>query len=294
MRMRKAAEPGKLSKLENDRGSAAHRVRLLFGISLILFAIFAVGRVFAPPGDRSGDVPAQAAPPRTITVFAAASLTPAFTSLQAPFEKRNSGWKVRFNFAASSALRAQIEQGAPADVFAAADYAQMRPLAEARLVRAPATFARNRLVVVAPTANPGKFRSPKDLCRPGMRIITTSEAVPIGRYTSLAIEKLAAQPGYPAGFAARVARSIVSREANVRTVLAKVELGEADAAMVYATDARSTPRVKAFTLPEPANVEADYPIAVVAASPHGPGAEAFVRFVRSPEGRAVLLRQGFR
>lgn len=257
------------------------RLRALAGLGLAAGLLGALG----------GALQAQS---RTVTVFAAASLTDAFRSLQPAFEKHTPGVKVRFNFGASSQLRTQIEQGAPADVFASADHAQMQPLVSAGLVSPPRTFARNRLVVVVPSANPGQVRSARDLARPGLRVVTTAESVPIGRYTQEALRKLSGTPGYGADFARRVNANVASRETNVRGVLAKVELGEADAAIVYETDARSSTRVKSLPIPATANVLAEYPIAVVTATRQRPAAEAWTRFVLSPEGRAALHRFGFR
>jgi molybdate transport system substrate-binding protein len=210
------------------------------------------------------------------------------------FESANPRHSLRLNFGASSQLRAQIEQGAPADVFASADGAQMEPLVRAKLADSPVVFARNRLTVVVPTANPGKLRSSKDLARPRLRLVTTAENVPIGRYTAQVLGNLAKTRGYPADFAERVNANVVSREANVRTVLAKVELGEADAAVVYETDAKASRRVRSLSIPPTANVVAEYPIAVVAGSRNAEGAERFLRFVRSPAGARILRRHGFR
>lgn len=230
----------------------------------------------------------------TVTVFAASSLTNAFNELGPAFQRAYPGQQVRFNFGASSALRSQLQLGTPADVFASADYEQLEPLQKAGLVGAPNTFARNRLTVVVPKENPSKLRSPRDLARPGFRLVTTAEAVPIGRYTQVTLRKLGSQPGYPPDYVNRVNRNVASREPNVRAVLAKVELGEADAAIVYETDARASFRVKAIPIPEKANVMAEYPVAVVSASGNKSGAEDFIRLLRSSTGRAVLKRYGFR
>ena len=235
--------------------------------------------------------PAQ---PGSITVFAASSLTTAFTEIGGAYEKAHAGVAVRFNFAASSALRSQLQLGTPADVFASADREQLEPLEKAGLAVKPVVFAHNRLTMVVPKENPAKLRSPKDLARSGLRLVSTSEAVPIGRYTGEALEKLGGLPGYPADFAGRVKANVVSREPNVRAVLAKVELGEADAAIVYETDARSSSRVTAISIPEKANVIAEYPIAVIGNSANRETATDFVRFVRSKAGRVILQRYGFR
>jgi molybdate transport system substrate-binding protein len=250
----------------------------------LLAALVAV--TVAPRDVRSDD--------ETVTVFAAASLTRVFTELGPVFQRAHPGQQVRFNFGASSALRSQIQLGAPADVFASADHEQMAPLRKVRLVDAPATFARNRLALVVPLANPARIRSPRDLDQRGLRLVTTAPAVPIGRYTQQALARLAKLPGYPADFVARVNRNVVSREPNVRAVLAKVELGEADAAVVYETDGRASRRVKVLPIPEKANLIAEYPAAVVTATHQRDGAEAFVRFLQSPAARRVLKRYGFR
>jgi molybdate transport system substrate-binding protein len=245
-------------------------------------------------GCTAGTRPVGGAQRTRVTVFAAASLTEAFGEVKGAFEKASPAWEVRLSFGASSQLRAQIEQGAPADVFASADGEQMTPLVKTGRVSGPRVFARNRLAVVVPASNPGRIRSVKELARPGLRLVTTSVAVPIGRYTQEALGKLDRLPGYGADFTARVNRNVVSRETNVRGVLAKVELGEADGAIVYETDGRSTPRVKVLPIPEKANVVAEYPIVVVRDGPARAGGEAFSRFVLSKAGQEVLRRYGFR
>jgi molybdate transport system substrate-binding protein len=234
----------------------------------------------------------EAQPAKPLTVFAAASLTDAFNAMKPRFEREHPGTEVRLNFGASSQLRTQIEQGAPADVFASADTVQMQPLVNGRVVAAPVIFARNRLVVALPAANPGKVRSLRDLARRGLRILTTAESVPVGRYTQQALEKLGAD--YGNDYARKVNANVVSRENNVRSVLAKVELGEADAAFVYETDAASTRKVSVIKIPEKSNVIAEYPIAVVNAARDRALAEAWVRFTLSRSGKGTLKRFGFR
>lgn len=258
---------------------------MLARYSLLLGILLAAAPVAVPPAG-AGE--------RVITVFAAASLTDALRALAPEFAKASGGVKLRNNLGASSALRTQIEQGAPADVFASADREQMEPLVRARRVETPVTFARNRLVFVTPLSNPAGLRSLKDLGRPGLRLVATSEAVPVGKYTREILERLARRKEYGRDFPRRVTANVVSREPNVRGLLAKVELGEADAAFVYETDARASKRVRTFPIPEAVNVVAEYPIAIVTGAAHRPDALAFVRFVRSARGQAVLRRCGFR
>jgi len=240
--------------------------------------------------ERTGAVAA----PRAVTVFAASSLTNTFNAVEQEIKKVHPDLDLQLNFGASSALRSQLQLGAAADVFASADYEQMAPLQKAGLVGEPKTFARNRLTIVLPVENRAGIRSPKDLARPGLRLVTTSDTVPVGHYTRQALGKLAALRGYRPDFVARFNAGVVSREPNVRSVLAKTELGEADAAIVYETDALSSRRVKSIPIPEEANVTAEYPIAILKGAPNRAGAEQFVRFLRSDRGRAILKRFGFR
>jgi molybdate transport system substrate-binding protein len=229
-----------------------------------------------------------------LTVFAAASLTDAFREMGPVFERMNPGARVKFSFAASSLLRTQIEQGAPADLFASADQEQMQALARAGRVRGAVPFVGNRLVVVLPASNPGRVRRLADLARPGLRLVTTAEQVPIGRYTRRALGKMSAASALGADFQARVTRNVVSQEANVRGLLTKVMLGEADAAIVYASDAAAAGRkVAVVAIPVRYNEIVTYPAAVVTGASHPRLAAAFVQFLRSNAARAILKRHGF-
>lgn len=229
----------------------------------------------------------------TLHVFAAASLTESFKEVGAAFEKAHPGDTVELNFAGSQILRTQIEQGAPADVFASADLPQLEPLRRAGVIGPYRIFAHNRLVVVVPASHP-KVHRLQDLARPGIRVIVAGPTVPVGRYTAQVETKMNASGLYGDDFSARVAVNTVSQETNVRAVLAKVALGEADAGFVYLTDA-ATARGRVRTLPIPArlNVVAIYPIAVVTRSPAREKAGEFMAAVLSPAGQAVLQHHGF-
>ena len=144
-----------------------------------------------------------------------------------------------------------------------------------------------------PSSNPAAIHDPRDLARPGVRIVGAGEAVPISRYVAACLEKLAGLPGFPAGYTEAVESNVVSREDNVRAALAKVELGEADAAFVYATDAASSDAVDEIPIPEVANVEATYGAVAVGGSRHPAEAAAFVAWLAGPRGAAVLARYGF-
>jgi len=238
-----------------------------------------------------GQAPAAAAG-EPLRVFAASSLTEAFRDIAAEFGKAEAGAPVELSFGGSQILRTQIEQGAPADVFAAADRVQTDALTEAGLLARAQVFARNALVVVVP-ASDARVHGLQDLARPKMKLIVAGPTVPVGRYTAQVLAKLAASGFYGDDFEARVQANVVSQETNVRAVVAKVALGEADAGFVYRTDVLSgADTVRALPIAERYNVTAEYPIAVAAKSRH-PRAAAFVEWVLGPHGRAVLERYGF-
>lgn len=223
-----------------------------------------------------------------IEVFAASSLTEAFRSLEAAFERRHPEADVRLTLAGSQVLRLQIEQGAPADVFASADQRHVQSLVDQGRLGEVMAFAGNRLALVVPAHNPAGLRKLADLPR-ARRIVVGHGQVPIGAYTRTLLDRADAELG--GGFGAAVRRRIVSEEPNVRLVRAKVELGEADAAIVYETDVR--PPLRTIPLPETWNVPVRYPIGVVADAPNLALARAFVALVRSTEGRTHLANHGF-
>ena len=230
-----------------------------------------------------------------LTVFAASSLTEAFTAIATAFEREHASLRVECNFASSSALATQVEQGAPADVFASADGPQMQRVARQGLLAGDAvTFARTALVIAARTDGSPRIDTPHDLARPAVRIVFAARDVPIGTYARQALARLGADPAYGAAYERAVLSNVVSEEANVRAVLAKVELGEADAGIVYATDVRSAgPRVRAIAIPEAANVVAHYPIATLRDARNPPAAAAFVTYVTGPDGQGILRDAGF-
>jgi molybdate transport system substrate-binding protein len=226
-----------------------------------------------------------------IVVFAASSLTDAFTDLGARFQDASPGTRVTFNFGASSQLRTQLSQGARADVFASADQPQMEAASAASVLQGPPrVFARNRLVIIAPKGNPAHLTDLADLAREGLKLVAAQPNVPIGQYTTDLLERASADATYGPDFRARVESNIVSREDNVRQVVAKVQLGEADAAVVYATDA--TPQVDQLPITDRLQTLATYPIAVARGS-NPAGGQAFVAYVLSPAGTSVLARWGF-
>ncbi|RDI48297.1 molybdate ABC transporter substrate-binding protein [Nocardia mexicana] len=219
----------------------------------------------------------------TVTVFAAASLKQVFTDLGAQFEAAHPDTKVALSFAGSSDLAAQLNQGAPADVFASADTANMDKVVEdGRISEQPQPFATNVLTIVTPPGNPKNIATLADLRQPGVRAVVCAPQVPCGAAT----KKVTA--------AAQVSLSPVSEESAVTDVLAKVTSGEADAGLVYVTDAAGAgSRVTAVAFPESASAVNTYPIAAVADSKHADLAHGFEELVTGPQGRAALQKAGF-
>lgn len=229
-----------------------------------------------------------------LRVFAAASLTEAFRDIAAAFEKAHPDTTVELNLAGSQILRTQIENGAPADVFASADLVHADALKASRLLPSYTVFARNALVVVVPTGE-GKVRRLLDLARPGMKVVLAGPTVPVGRYTAQTLGKLNASGLLGDDFAARVQANVVSQETNVRMVLSKVTLGEADAGVVYLTDAASAgDKVRTIAIEDRYNVVAEYPIGVLARGASTAPARDFVDFVTGKDGQAALRKHGFR
>ncbi|WP_091302386.1 molybdate ABC transporter substrate-binding protein [Micromonospora halophytica] len=219
----------------------------------------------------------------TVTVFAAASLTESFRTLGREFEAAHPDATVTFNHAGSSALAAQITQGAPADVFASASPVNMTTVADAGAVAGtPYVIARNQPVIAVPKGNPGRVAGLADLARPGVKVALCAEQVPCGTAARTALAT------------AGVTLTPVTLEQDVKGALAKVRLGEVDAALVYRTDVRpAAADVDAVEFPEAAVAVNDYPIAVLTDAPNPVAARAFVELVRSDRGRAVLAAAGF-
>lgn len=232
--------------------------------------------------------------PDQLTVFAAASLRDAFEAVAAEYEEET-GTAIVLSFDASSALRAQIEQGAPADVFASADTRNAATLAEAGLLDGePVDFAGNLLTIIVPATNPAGIGSPADLAGEGVRIVAAGDEVPITRYAVEVVHRLDMLGSYPADFASAVEANIVSREDNVRAVAAKIELGEGDAALVYLTDASAAgDAVMSISIPADANVPATYAAGVIKGSEAAADAHDFLEWLVGPEGQAILEAHGF-
>jgi molybdate transport system substrate-binding protein len=241
-------------------------------------------------------VSAAATASGTLTVFAAASLTDAFGLLGRVLEQRNPGLHVTISFAGSQQLAQQIAQGAKADVFASADQRWMDYIREHGLIDGvPLEFVRNLLVAIVPQANPNHIVRLQDLARQGVKLVIEAEAVPAGKYSRDVLAKLSYAPGFPRDYAQRVLRNVVSEEDNVKAVVTKVQLGEADAGIVYRSDV--TPalagKLQVIAIPDRYNVRASYAIALVKGASNTAAGRQFIDLVLSPAGQRVLRDQNF-
>jgi molybdate transport system substrate-binding protein len=239
-------------------------------------AIIALAAVLVA-GGASGSTTGGTRSQATIAVYAAASLSEVFPLIDAT---------AKYSFAGSDALATQITNGAPADVFASANTTIPAQLFAKGLVDKPVSFARNAIVIVVPKSNPAKVHSVYDLAKTGTKIDVASPSVPVGGYTVQLLKNM--------NLSAKVSRNFVSQETDVREVLAKVALGQADAGFVYSTDAKAVSgRVTVIKLPARAQPKIAYAMAVVAKSPKHAAAQAFVNRVLSKAGQAQLLKYGF-
>ncbi|GGV46289.1 molybdate-binding protein [Streptomyces longisporoflavus] len=231
-------------------------------------------------GDGAGKAAGDSAQKADLTVLAASSLTDVFKTAGAAYEKENPGTKVNFSFAGSQELAAQVKQGAPADALVTADTKTMDGLRSD--TGAPSVIAKNRLVIAVGEGNPKKVAELKDLSDSKLKVVLAAPEVPVGRYSKQILDdqKIDVRP--------------VSQEPNVRAVLSKVELGEADAGLVYKTDAATaTEKVDAVRIPDGENAIAEYPAATLKTSEHADAAAAFVKWLSTPAAQKILKNAGF-
>ena len=249
---------------------------------LLLAFAFVLAGCGANPGTGAASATA-ASLSGTISVFAAASLTESFTALATAFQRAHPGVTIQFNFAGTPTLVTQIEQGAQADVFASADTTNMDKLKGAGFAAGdPAVFAHNKLEIVVAPGNPKGITSLADLAKPGVIYITEAPTVPAGKYSAQALAR------------AGVSATPKSLETDVKSVVSKIELGEADAGIVYTTDIKAAgSKVAGVPIPDSDNVVATYPMVAVKGSRHGEIDRAFIAYVRSPAGQSILASFGF-
>ena len=230
---------------------------------------------------------AASASASTLNIFAAASLSESFRELASRFEAAHPEITVSLNFAGSNTLRAQIEQGAQADLFASANLNEMETLQAQGLINGFQPFAENRLVVITPAENTGALSQFADLANPGLKLVLAAEEVPAGNYSRQVLARLGEE------FERKTLANLVSNENSVRQVLAKIQLGEADAGIVYASDLFAAEQVTVIEIPAEVNVSAVYALTQPLGARHPEAAQAFIDFLLSAEGQEILAKWGF-
>jgi molybdate transport system substrate-binding protein len=248
------------------------------------------GVVSAPPS-RAASASTAAV---DLTIYGAASLAGVLDEVEAAYEAAAPGSKLTISTDSSAALATQIVQGAPADVFLSADTSNPTKLVDGGFTAGEAVvFAGNELTVIVPKDNPVHIATPADLARSGVKVIAAGDEVPITKYATQLLANLAKESGYPADFESAYQANVVSKEDNVKAVVAKVALGEGDAGIVYVTDSRASGDVDTVDVPDAANVEASYAGVVVKASEQVEAAKAFLDWLAGPDGEAILGQFGF-
>lgn len=241
--------------------------------------------------------PTTTAPASELTVFAAASLRDAFNETARRFEANHTGTKVVLNFDGSQVLRTQLQQGAQADVFASANWAQMNlSKGDGRMTNdSVILFCHNRLAILVPAANPAKITDLKDLANAGVKVVIGTPDVPVGSYARQLLNRTVNDPTYGPDFKTKVLANVVSEETNVNSLATKIVLGEADVGIAYASDvpAAQLGKVTVIELPTAYQVIADYPIGIVKETKDRATAQAFIDFALSATGQAVLQKYGF-
>jgi molybdate transport system substrate-binding protein len=276
------------------------RAAVLVSVLLVVLAACSNGGASPTAGTSAPAAPTTATSAATsaasaaLTIYGAASLKGVLDMVKTTYETANPGTTLTISTDSSATLETQIEQGAPADVFLSADTTNPKKLVDKGLAAGAAvTFAGNKLTVIVPTANPAGITSPKDLAKAGVKVIAAGDAVPITKYAALLVANLAKEADYPADFATRYAANIASKEDNAEAVVAKMELGEGDAGIVYMTDAKASTKVATVDVPDAANVPATYAGVVVKASKNAAAAQAFLTWFAGPAGQAILGTFGF-
>lgn len=231
----------------------------------------------------------------TLNVFAAASLTESFNQIASAYQKAHPSIAIKLNFNGSQILEQQIANGAPADIFASADLTNMQKASTASLVGTSQVFVKNRLTVIIPTSNPGHITSLLDLARKGVKIDIEANTVPAGKYSLQVLDKMAQSPTYGPSYESAVKANFVSEETDVKSVVTKVQLGEADAGFVYVTDDTTavSSQLQMIQIPDNFNVIAQYPIAVVKNSAHSSDAQAFLQYIVTAPGQDILQQFHF-
>jgi molybdate transport system substrate-binding protein len=248
-----------------------------------------------PPAATTATTAAPSAPAASLTIYAASSLKAALTQAKTTYEAAHPGTTLTISSDSSSALETKIEQGAPVDVFLSADTTNPKKLVDGGFAAGAAEdFATNVLTLIVPKGNPAGITSAFDLAKSGVKVIAAGDTVPITKYATMLVKNLAAAPGAPAGFEAAYAANVVTKAENVAAVVAQIELGQGDVAIVYVTDAKTSTKVDTVVIaPASANVVATYAGVVVKASYQQAAAQAFLDWLAGPDGQALLASFGF-
>ncbi|KUG19508.1 MAG: molybdate ABC transporter substrate-binding protein [Methanomicrobiaceae archaeon] len=259
-------------------------------IAAILLAAVCISGCIGNPAQSGGDK-------TELTVFAAASLTEAMTDIKNDYETMHPDIRVTLNLDGSQALRTQIEQGAYADVFLSANTRHLYALRDQGLMENDTIglFAKNRLAVIVPAANPGNIASLEDLARPGIRLVIGTKDVPVGDYARQILDKMADDDAYGPSYREAVQNNVMSEETAVTHIVAKVQLGEADAGIAYESDVspRDRDTISMIPIPDTYNVIAEYPAGVLKCSGNRDEALHFIRYLQGEQGGEVLARYGF-
>lgn len=269
--------------------------RTLPWLCLLLVSLLLAACGSASPTTTGSSTTTPAASPVTLNVFAASSLTKSFGAIETSYHQLHPNVTIKFDFDSSTTLEQQLASGAPADIFASADTTNMQKASTASLVSTSQVFARNRLVVILPAANPAHISTLKDLAKSGVKVVLAAASVPVGKYARQALANMAASADYGSAYETAVLKNVVSEEENDQAIVQKVQLGEADAGIVYVSDIApgSAAQFMSITIPDNFNVIAQYPIAVVKTSTHSSDAQAFVQYILSGAGQAVLKQYNF-
>lgn len=279
-----------------------HKKPLAIPVLILLIALFAAVLISGctSPTPTGAPVASPTATPvakTDLTVFAAASLTSTFNETKAAFEVQHPEANVVYNFDGSQALRTQIEQGAYADVFASASTSHMNAVKNKSLMNNSTivNFTNNKLAVIVPKDNPANITTFADVAKSGAKVVIGTKDVPVGSYTLQILDKAANNSSYGPEFRTGVMNNVISQETTVNYVVSKVALGEADAGFVYVSDvpAEYRDKVTVIAIPDSLNVIAVYPIGVTAESKQSAMAQAYIDFVKSTEGKAILEKYGF-
>ncbi len=266
-------------------------MRLRQLLPILLVALFATA-CSGGPGSPSASSAVVAS--TDLQVYGAASLKAVLDQVKTAYEAATPGITLTISTDSSTALETKIEQGAPADVFLSADTKNPQALVDKGLASGSVVnFAGNLLTVIVPSANPAGLSAPVDLARSGVKVIASADGVPIQKYTAQWVAKVSGLPAYGADFAARYNANVVSREDNVGAIVTKVALGEGDAGVVYVTDAKASGKVLTIDIPVDQNVPATYGGVAVKASAHSGAAAAFLAWLTSAKGEAILASFGF-